>query len=151
MKHIAAIVLLASFFASAHAQVTVKEAWVRATVPQQSGSGAFLQVTSARDARIVEVRSPVAGVVEMHESRMENNMMKMRPVASVTLPAGKTVEFRPGGYHIMLLGLKGPLKEGQSVPLTLVVERKDGKRENVEVTAAVRPLTAHGGGHGGHH
>ena len=150
MKHIAAIVLLASFVASAHAQVTVKEAWVRATAPQQKVASAYLQLTSAADARLVEARSSVAGAVEMHESRTENGMMKMRPIASVALPAGKTVEFKPGGYHFMLMDLKGPIKEGQSVPLTLVVESKDGKRENVEVKAAVRPLTAHGGGHNGH-
>jgi periplasmic copper chaperone A len=150
MKHIAAIVLLASFFASAHAQVTVKEAWVRATAPQQKVASAYLQLTSAADARLVEARSPVAGAVELHESRTENGMMKMRPIASVALPAGKTVELEPGGYHFMLMELKGPIKEGQSVPLTLVVESKDGKRENVEVKAAVRPLTAHGGGHHGH-
>jgi copper(I)-binding protein len=150
MKHIAAIVLLASFFGSAHAQVTVKDAWVRATVPQQKATGAFMQITSAKDARIVEARSPAAGVVEMHETRMADNMMKMRAVASVALPAGKTVEFKSGGHHIMLMDLKHPIQEGQSVPLTLVVEGKDGKRENVEVKAAVRPLTAHGGGQGSH-
>ena len=151
MKRIAAIALLfASLLGPAHAQVTVKDAWVRATAPQQKVAGAYLQLTSAADARLVEARSPVAGVVEMHTTREENGMMKMRPIASVALPAGKTVEFKPGGYHFMLMDLKGPIKEGQSVTLTLVVEGKDGKRENVEVKAAVRPLTAHGGGRHGH-
>ncbi|MCC7079873.1 MAG: copper chaperone PCu(A)C [Burkholderiales bacterium] len=150
MKRIAALVLFASLLASAHAQVSVQDAWVRATVPQQSVSGAFLRITSARDARLVEVGSPVAGRSEIHETRLENDMMKMRPVASVALPAGKAVELKPGGYHIMLMELKGALKEGQSIPLMLVVEDKDGKRENIEVKATVRPLSAHGGGHRGH-
>jgi copper(I)-binding protein len=150
MKAIAVIVLFASLVASARAEVTVKEAWVRATAPQQKVASAYLQLTSAADARLVEARSPVAGAVEVHESREENGMMKMRAVKSVALPAGKAVEFKPGGYHFMMMDLKGPIKEGQSVPLTLVVEGKDGKRETVEVKAAVRPLTAHGGGHSGH-
>jgi copper(I)-binding protein len=150
MKAIAAIVLFASLVVTAHAQVTVKDAWVRATAPQQKVASAYLQLTSATDARLIEARSPVAGMVEVHETREENGMMKMRAVKSVALPAGKAVAFKPGGYHFMMMDLKGPIKEGQSVPLTLVVEGNDGKRENVEVKAVVRPLTAHGGAHDGH-
>jgi copper(I)-binding protein len=148
MKRIVLIALLL-FLNPAYAQVTVKDAWVRATAPQQQVAAAYLQITSVEDLRLVAARSPIAGAVEIHETRMENNMTKMRPVASVALPAGKVVEFTPGGNHIMLMGLKGPVKEGESVPLTLVLEGRDGKRQNVEVKAMVRPLTAHGGGHHG--
>jgi len=150
MYRIVLLLLLAVSSSSCFAQVSVKDAWVRATVPHQKATGAFLQITAARDSRLVEVRSPVAGSTELHEMSMTNNVMKMRAVAAVELPAGKPVEFGPGGYHIMLLELKGPVKEGESVPLTLVVEGRDGKRESVEAKAAVRPLTAHGGGHKGH-
>jgi periplasmic copper chaperone A len=150
MYRIALLLLLAVSTFSCFAQVSVKDAWVRATVPHQKATGAFLQITAARDSRLVEVRSPVAGSTELHEMSMTNDVMKMRAVAAVELPAGKPVEFRPGGYRIMLLELKGPVKEGESVPLTLVVEGRDGKRESVETKAAVRPLTAHGGGHKGH-
>jgi copper(I)-binding protein len=149
MKRIVLIALLL-FLSPAYAQVTVKDAWVRATAPQQQVAAAYLQISSVEDLRLVAARSPIAGAVEIHETRMENNMTKMRPVASVALPAGKVVEFKPGGNHIMLMGLKGPVKEEESVPLTLVVEGRDGKRQNVEVKAMVRPLTAHGGGHHGH-
>ena len=149
MKRIVLIALLL-FLSPAYAQVTVKDAWVRATAPQQQVAAAYLQISSVEDLRLVAARSPIAGAVEIHETRMENNMTKMRPVASVALPAGKVVEFKPGGNHIMLIGLKGPVKEEESVPLTLVVEGRDGKRQNVEVKAMVRPLTAHGGGHHGH-
>ena len=150
MRRLVAFAVAASFFGPAYAQVTVKDAWIRATAPQQKTAAAYMQITSARDARLVEVRSPVAATLEVHETRVENNVSKMRPVTSFALPAGKTVELAPGGHHLMLVGIKEPIKEGQSVPLTLVVEGKDGKRESVEVKAAVRSLTAHGDGHGGH-
>ena len=150
MYRIAVLLLLAVSSSLCFAQVSVKDAWVRATVPHQKATGAFLQLTAVRDSRLVAVRSPVAGSTELHEMSMANNVMKMRAVDAVELPAGKAVEFKPGGYHIMLLGLKAPVKEGESVPLTLVVEGRDGKRESVEAKAVVRPLTAHGGAHRGH-
>lgn len=130
---------------TAIAQVTVSDPWVRATVATQKASGAFMKLTSARDARLVEARSPVAGVVEIHEMALENNVMRMRAIRGVDLPAGKPVELKPGGYHVMLMDLKGTLNAGETVPVTLVFEGPDGKRETVEVQAPVRPLAA------GHH
>ncbi len=122
------------------AQVTVKEPWVRATVSQQKATGAFMQLTSAQDARLVEAKSPVAGVVEVHEMTMEKDIMKMRAIPGLDLPAGKAVELKPGGYHVMLMDLKQQMKEGEIVPLTLVVEGKDKKRSTIEVKASVKPL-----------
>jgi copper(I)-binding protein len=122
------------------AQVTVKEPWVRATVSQQKATGAFMQLTSAQDARLVEAKSPVAGVVEVHEMTMEKDVMKMRAIPGLDLPAGKAVELKPGGYHVMLMDLKQQMKEGEIVPLTLVVEGKDKKRSTIEVKATVKPL-----------
>ena len=84
--------------------------------------------------------SPLAGVVEIHEMAMDGNVMKMRAVAVLELPAGKTVELKPGGYHVMLMDLKQPLKAGETVPLTLVVEGAGGKRETVEISAPVKAL-----------
>ena len=137
------ITLAALMFAAfpVMAQVTVKDPWVRATVPAQKATGAFMQITSAQDARLVEARSPVAGVVEVHEMVMEKEVMKMRVMKGLDLPAGKTVELKPGGYHVMLMDLKEQMKEGTTVPVTLVVESKDRKRSTVEVKAAVKPLT----------
>ncbi|MFM7973104.1 MAG: copper chaperone PCu(A)C [Betaproteobacteria bacterium] len=138
---------------AAHAQVTIGDPWVRATVAQQKATGMFAQVTSAQGGKLVAASSPVASVVEIHEMAMENNVMKMRAVPGLELPAGKAVELKPGGYHVMLMGLKQQVKEGEVVPVTLVVEGKDGKRESVEVKAPVRALAAQHGGHsqgGGH-
>lgn len=129
------------FATCAQAQVTVKDPWVRATVPAAKASGAFMQLQSAQDARLVEVRSSVAGMVEIHQMAMENNMMKMQQVDGVDLPAGKPVALASGGYHIMLMMLKRQLKEGETVPLTLVVRNKDKKLETIELNVAVRPLS----------
>ena len=148
-KTLAAAAALAA--CAAQAQVTVKEAWVRATVPQQKATGVFMQLSAARDSRLVSVSSPVAPVVEVHEMALHDNVMRMRQVPAVALPAGKTVELKPGGYHIMLMDLPRQVKEGETVPLTLVVEGADGQRENLTVQAPVRALSASaGGGHGGH-
>ena len=137
-----ATTLFAGFFSTASiAQVSVKDPWVRATVPQQMATGAFMQITSPADSRLVEVRSASAGTVEIHEMKLEDNVMKMRAVEGIVLPAGKTVELKPGGYHVMLMDLKAQVKTGDSVPLTLVFEGRDKKRETVEIKAAVRSLT----------
>jgi len=132
-------------FGTAAAQVQVKDPWVRATVPQQKATGAFMQLSSSQDTRLVEARSPVAGVVELHEMVMEKDVAKMRAVPGIDLQAGKGVELKPGGYHVMLMDLKRQLKEGESVPITLVFEGSNKKRETVELQATVRPLAAPAG------
>lgn len=147
MKRILFVSLFSVAASAAFAQVTVKDAWVRATVPQQKATGVFLQITSAKDARLVEARSPAASVVELHEMTMVDNVMKMRPIPGLALPAGKVVELKPGGYHVMLVDLKQQIKDGDRVPLTLVIEDKDHKRETIEVNAVAKPLaTAQGSG-----
>ena len=128
--------------AAAHAQTTVKDPWVRGTVAQQKATGMFAQVTSAAGGKLVSASSPVAGVVEIHEMTMDNNVMKMRAIPGLELPAGKAVELKPGGYHVMLMDLKGQVKDGEVVPVSLVFEGKDGKKQTVEVKAPARPLNA---------
>jgi copper(I)-binding protein len=133
---IAATLLAAS---ATHAQTTVTEPWVRSTGAGQKVSGAYLQITSVGGGRLLSASSPVAGVVEIHEMSMDGNVMKMRALpAGLELPAGKAVALKPGGFHVMLMDLKQPLKAGGTVPLTLVVEGAGGKRETLEVKAAVR-------------
>lgn len=149
MKHyIAAALALIAVSLPAQADVKVEEAWVRATVPHQKVTGAFMRVTASEDARLVAVGSPVAGTVEIHEMAMDKEVMKMRPVAGVRLPAGQIVELKPGAHHVMLLDLRKQLQPGDTVPLVLTVEGRDGKRETLEVKAAVRPFgTIGGAGH----
>ena len=140
-----AALLGAVLIAPAAAQVTVKDAWVRATVPQQKATGAFLQLTAATDSRLVGVSSSVVPVVELHEMAMDNNVMKMRQIAALELPAGKSVELKPGGYHLMLMDLKQQVKEGDTVPLTLVIEGPDGHESTGDgFNLSLGILVAHG-------
>ncbi len=123
--------------AAALAQTRVTDAWVRGTVTEQQATGLFALITSVQGGKLVAAASPVAGVVEVHEMRLDDGVMRMRAVPALDLPAGKAVELKPGGYHVMLLDLKQPLAAGDTVPVTLVVE-SNGKRESVAFTATVR-------------
>ena len=123
------------------AQTTVKDAWVRGTVPQQKATGLFANITSVQGGRLVSAASPAAGVVEIHEMAMDGSTMRMRALTNgLELPAGKAVELKPGGYHVMLMDLKAPLKAGDQVPVTLVVEGADKKRETITLTVPVKAL-----------
>lgn len=128
--------------ASAHAQVTVKDPWVRGTVAGQKATGAFLQLTTTEAVRLVEAKSGAAKIVEIHEMRMEGDRMMMQAVPGLDLVPGKKLELKPGGYHVMLIDVVKPLNAGDKVPLTLVLEGKDKKRIQVDVSAEVRALNA---------
>jgi len=130
-----ATALLAS---AAQAQVTVDKPWVRTTVVQQTTTAAYLTITSVQGGRLVEASSPVATSAEVHEMKMDGDMMKMRGVDVLPLPAGKPVEFKPNGYHLMLTGLKSQVKAGDVVPIKLIVEDAKGKRQVVDVQATAR-------------
>ena len=126
---------------SASANVTVSNPWARASVAQQQATGVFMDLQSGRDnAKLLSVTTDAATSAEIHEMRMEDNVMKMRAVPSVSLPSGQTVSLKPGGYHIMLMGLKKPLVAGTNVELTLEVMHADGTKEKVAVSAPVRAL-----------
>lgn len=149
-RRLAAIALV-SVSASAWAQVGVADPWVRAAVPGQQATGAFMQLTAAQGAKLVGGSTPVAAALEVHEMKMEGDVMKMRALTTLDLPAGQAVALKPGGYHIMLIGLKGPLSAGDTVPLTLTFQGADGKTSTVEVKAPVRALnTPAPSNHGGH-
>jgi copper(I)-binding protein len=125
--------------------VKVEQAWVRPSVPGQQGTGGYMKLT-ARDAqRLVGASSPVAGVAEIHEMKMDGNVMTMRPAGVLELPAGKTVELKPGGLHLMLMDLKQPLAAGSSVPLTLVLKDSRGVESRVETQLLVSPAAPGGG------
>lgn len=126
--------------AAIHAQVTVVEPWVRATVASQKATGAFMKLTSPANTRLVAAQSSVANVVEIHEMAMVGDMMKMRAIPGLDVPAGKNVELKPGGYHVMLIDLKDQIKVGDTVPITLVFEGPDKKQQTVEIKAPARPL-----------
>lgn len=126
--------------------VEVKDPWARATAPGQKAGGVFMQLKSPAGGALVAAESPAARIVEIHEMAMEGNVMRMRAVPKLDLPAGQTVELKPGGYHVMLIDLKAPLKKGDMVPVKLKVQGKDGKPAEIEVTAEVRDMGAGAGG-----
>jgi copper(I)-binding protein len=124
---------------SAYAEVTAKDAWVRATVPAQKTTAAYVTFVSTERGRVVEVKTPVAGHAEFHRTTMEKGVMRMEAVPHLPLPPNYSVELKPGGYHIMLMEVSKPLTAGQRVPLTFVIEDPKGKRTSIEVSAEVRP------------
>ena len=111
--------------------------WVRSTVAGQKGSGAFMTITANEAVRLIGVSSPVAGVAEVHEMKMDGDVMKMRAMPVLELPAGRTVELKPGGYHLMLMDLKQSLTVGSTVPVTLMFSDGKGAEKRVEVNLPV--------------
>ena len=126
----------------AWAQVSVEQPWTRATPPGSTVGAGFMRLRNAGAAdRVVGASSPVAGRVEMHVTLREGDVMKMREVKSFEVPAGGSFELKPGGAHLMLVDLERPLKKGEKVPLTLMLE-KSGERKlelSVEEMGARRP------------
>jgi len=120
--------------------VTASNAWARTTVPGQPVAGAYLEISSVENAALVSAKSPVAKNVEIHVMSMEAGMMSMRQIDRLELPAGKTVALAPGGYHLMLTGLKQPLKKGDSVPLRLTIQGKNKAHSVVKINAVVRGM-----------
>jgi copper(I)-binding protein len=141
--------LLALSAATAQAQnVTVNDAWVRATVPGQKATGAFMKITAKDGGTLLGASSPAAGVVQVHEMKMDAGVMSMRAVeGGLALPAGQAVELKPGGYHVMLMDLKAPLKKDTLVPLTLVVKNAQGVESRVELKVSVSAVAPAATGH----
>lgn len=149
MKHIAKIsatLLAIGLSTSLWAQgVAVTGAWVRATVSGQMATGAFMTLTAKDGAKLVAVSSPVAGVAEVHEMKMDGGIMKMRAVSGgLELPAGTPVELKPGAYHVMLMDIKSPLHKDSTIALTLVF--KDAKGLETKTTLQVPVSTMPPGG-----
>jgi copper(I)-binding protein len=138
-QHLIAAALTTAFSVSAFAQnVTVTDAWARATVQGQKATGAFMKITAKDSVKLVGVSSPVAGVAEIHEMKMEKDVMKMAALPNgLDLPAGQAVELKPGGYHVMLMDLKAPLTKDTTVPLTLTLQDAKGVKSNVELKVLV--------------
>jgi periplasmic copper chaperone A len=146
------------FTASARAEdvragdLVISQAWSRATPSGAKIAGGYLTIENKGTApdRLVSGAGDVAARVELHEMAMDNGVMKMRPLdKGLTIEPGKTVKFAPGGYHLMLMDIKQPLKQGDKVPVTLEFE-KAGK---VTVSLDVQGVGAQGpagGEHGGH-
>ncbi len=141
--HFSKSLILAAFAtvcaANAFAQnVTVSDAWARATVQGQKATGAFMKITAKDNAKLIAASSPVAGVVEIHEMKMDKDVMRMSALPNgLELPAGKAVELKPGGYHVMLMDLKAPLAKDTTVPVTLTIQDAKGVKSKFELNIQV--------------
>lgn len=136
-KTLAVVVALAALPLVAHA-AEISEAWARSTVNGQTASVVYLTVTSATPARLVGASSPIAAVVQVHEMAMQGTTMKMRAVDALELPAGKAVELKPGGPHVMLMDLRQSLSSGDKLPLILRIEGADHRVVEQAVSVDVR-------------
>lgn len=117
--------------------ITIGHPYARATLPGQPSGGGYLKLDNAGAAdRLVGVSADVSQSVELHSMSMDGNVMRMRPVDAIELPAGKTVELRPGGLHVMFMGLKAPLKQGDKFPLKLRFEKAGEVTVTVNVEGA---------------
>jgi len=115
------------------AQGEISVAWVRSTTQGQNAAGAFRKLTEKTDSRLVGVQTSAAAVAEIHEMKMDKDVMRMQRVLSLPLPAGKTVSLKPGSYHVMLMGLKEPLPVDSHVQLTLIFEDAKGVKSQQEL------------------
>lgn len=153
------VLLVGGLSCSVMAQsVAINNAWARATVQGQKATGAFMTLTAKNGSKLVGVSSPVAGVSEVHEMKMNGNVMTMSAVAGgLELPAGKAVQLKPGGYHVMLMDLKLPLQKDTTIPVTLVFKDAKGVESKTELKVPVLTAPPAGaikpdhGGHGMHH
>lgn len=139
----ASLMFLAGGLAFAHnhgikvGDLTIEEPWARATAAGQANGAAYLKIRNggATD-KLVSASAPVAGVVELHTHLMDGTTVRMRKVEAIDVAGGAITELKPGGLHVMLIGLKAPLKAGEKFPLTLKFERAGEVKVDVEVRAA---------------
>jgi copper(I)-binding protein len=123
--------------------IKVDHAYTRATVPGQQVAGGFMKIENKGTSgdQLLSASSPAAGEVQLHEMAMEGNVMKMRQVRDIAVPAGGSVELKPGGLHLMFMNIKAPLSVGESVPVKL----KFAKAGEVEVKMPVNAMGQAGG------
>jgi hypothetical protein len=130
---VAGVALTAGPASAQTGQLQVENAWARATPGKSETGAAYVTIQSPTADRLVAASTPVAKEAQLHTMEMSGMVMKMRPISRVDIPAGQPVSLAPGGMHIMLMGLKHPLKQGQSFPLTLKFEKAGTRTVNVAV------------------
>ena len=126
-------VLTAAVASAQTGPLAVDNAWARATPGKSDIGAAYVTIHSPTADRLVAASTPVAKKAELHTMEMSGMVMKMRPISGIDIPAGQSVSLAPGGLHIMLMGLKQPLKAGQSFPLTLTFAKAGTRTVNVAV------------------
>lgn len=118
--------------------IIISDAWVRATAPGQKVAAAYMNLSSKQGATLVSVECALAGSVEIHTMTMENDVMKMRMLDDLPLPAGKSVSLAPGGLHLMLFNLKQPLDAGKQANFTLKFRTANGEEKQVRIVLPIK-------------
>ena len=129
---------------AAGALLRVSGAWTSPTVPGQTVGAAYMRLRSEQDASLVKIETDASSAAEIHQMTTVNDVMRMRRLDQVALPAGQLVELSPGGRHVMLVDLRHPLKIGDSVRITLTLRLRDGSTARETVNAPVVRKAAHG-------
>ena len=145
--------LILSGAAWAHADaahVKVENAWARASVAGQQASGAFMRLTAQEPLKLVGVQTSAAGVAEVHEMKMDGDVMRMRAIEALDLPKDVAVDLKPGGYHLMLQQLKAPLVKDTQVPVTLIFKDAKGAESRLNLELPVRMAAPGAAEHKGH-
>jgi len=124
--------------AQADNDITISDAWARATAPGQKVAAAYMNLSSKQGAALIRAECDLAGSVEIHSMTMENDVMKMRMLEELALPAGKTVSLAPGGFHLMLFNLKQPLDAGKQAKFTLHFRTDAGKEKSIDITMPIK-------------
>ena len=127
--------------------IVVQTAWVRPTVGEQDSTGAYLTITSQEPLALVGVATPVAEIAEVHEMKMDGDIMRMRMMERIEIKPGEPLELKPGGFHVMLMALTGPIAAGQEIELSLQFEKTDGSK----IEMPVKAVAAQNAGGAGHH
>jgi copper(I)-binding protein len=128
-------------WAQAAAPVTALLPWARPTVQGQRSGGVYVTLTAAEPLTLVSASTPIAGSASVHEMKLEGDVMRMRALERLDLPAGKAVQLQPGGYHLMLQDLKAPLQPGTSIPVTLTFRtaRNEQRQFTLQVPVQATP------------
>lgn len=138
----AGLLMAAALNVAGAQEVKIEGAWVRATVAGQKATGAFMAITADQNMTLVGVATPIAGVSQVHEMVMQDDIMRMSEIkGGLPLPAGQTVTLKPGGYHLMFMDLKQAVKAGESVDVTLTLRDAHGKDVQKALTLPAKPLT----------
>ena len=123
---------------AAEAPVTVQGAWARPIVAGQQSTGAYMTITAREPVTLLGGESPAAGIVEIHQMKMEGDVMRMRAAGELPLVPGKPLQLGPGGYHFMLMDLQDPFKAGTQIPFTLRFRDAKGKESTVQLRVPVQ-------------
>ena len=121
----------------------ISDVWIKATIPGSNVSAAYLRIKSAKTVKLVKAETAVANIAELHSMNMKDGVMEMKAELAFNVPAGKTIELKPGGMHIMLMQVAKPIKAGDKVPLTLTFDTGGGNSLVMNVEAIARVQSAH--------